>query len=95
VRLDWSEAALADLDRFAEFLHDRHPRLAAVVAAAIVKKTEALTQHPSLGRPLSGRPQYRQVVLRVLNADYVFQYRIGGDRLTILRVFHARENREE
>jgi hypothetical protein len=36
---------------------------------------------------------FRQVVLRVLNAAYVFQYRYDGDRLVMLRIFHSREQR--
>ena len=36
----------------------------------------------------------RRLVLRVLNAPYVLQYRIGPDRVVILRVFHGREDRE-
>jgi hypothetical protein len=35
MRLEWSAAALADLDRFAAFPEERHPRLAKVVAAEI------------------------------------------------------------
>jgi cupin 2 domain-containing protein len=35
VRLEWSRAALADLGRFADFLHDRHPHLARVIASEI------------------------------------------------------------
>jgi len=32
MKLEWSAIALADLDRFAAFLHDRHPRLEQVIA---------------------------------------------------------------
>ena len=49
--------------------------------------------HPQLGRPIAGRKEYRQVVLQVLGAAYVFQYRFDGKRLVMLRVFHAREAR--
>jgi plasmid stabilization system protein ParE len=66
MKLEWSDQALADLDRFAEFLQREHPRLAAVVAREIVGKAQVLSGHPLLGRPLAGREEYRQIVLQVL-----------------------------
>jgi hypothetical protein len=38
MKLEWSAIALADLDRFTTFLHERHPRLAQVIAAEIKEK---------------------------------------------------------
>ena len=49
MKLEWSAVALADLDRFAEFLQDRHPQLAKTVAAEILAKTQVLAEHPQLG----------------------------------------------
>ena len=92
--VDWSDAALADLERFAEFLHREHPSLAAKVAAEIVSKVQVLAAHPRLGRPIAGRQEYHQIALQVLRATSVFQYRIDGDRLVVLRVYHGRESRE-
>jgi plasmid stabilization system protein ParE len=94
MKLEWSDEALADLDRFAEFLHREHPSLAAIVATEIINKVQVLLAHPHLGRPIAGRQEYRQVVLQVLGAAYVFQYRFDGKRLVMLRVFHSREARE-
>jgi plasmid stabilization system protein ParE len=67
--------------------------LAAIVAEAIIARTESLTRHPKLGRPIAGREEYRHLVLQVLGGDYIFQYRYDGAQLMILRVFHAREAR--
>jgi toxin ParE1/3/4 len=92
--LEWSATALADLDRFAAFLHDRHPRLARIVAAEIKAKAQILSDHPLIGRPIEGRPEFRQLVLEVLNTRYVFWYAIDGERIVMLRVFHGRERRE-
>ncbi len=94
MKLEWSAAALADLDRFAEFLHDRHPRLSQTVAAKILAKTKIIEEHPQLGRPIEGRADYREISLHVLNAPYVFRYGCDGERLVMLRVFHSREARE-
>ena len=93
IELQWSDDALADLDRFAAFLHEQSPELAAMVADAIVARTQMLSRHPRLGRPIAGREEYRQLVLQVLGGDYIFQYRYELDRVVILRVFHAREAR--
>ncbi len=93
MKIEWSAAALADLDRFAGFLHDRHPDLSTIVAREIIDKTRLLSDQPRLGRPLAGRPEYRRLVLKVLNARYLFQSRFDGERLVMLRVFHGREHR--
>ena len=45
-----------------------------------------------MGRPIAGT-SYRQITLRVLRADYVFQYRVREEKLVLLHVFHAREER--
>lgn len=95
MRLEWSAMALADLDRFANFLHDRHPHLAKTVAAEIRNKAAILSDHPLMGRPIIDRPEFRELVLEVLNARYVFRYATDGKRLVMLRVFHARELREQ
>ena len=92
IDLEWSDDALADLDRFAAFLYDQSPELAAIVAQEIIARAQVLSRHPRLGRPLSTREEYRQIVLEVLGAAYVFQYRYDGNRLVMLRVFHGRES---
>jgi plasmid stabilization system protein ParE len=94
MRLEWSAAAVADLDRFAVFLQDRHPQLAKIVAAEIIAEAQILQDHPELGRPIEGQKNYREVVLRVLNAHYIFQYAQDAERLIMLRVFHGREARK-
>ena len=94
LKIEWSADALRDLDRFAAFLHQHHPALATIVAREIIRKTQILADVPFLGRPIAGHEEYRQVVLQVLNAAYVFQYRYNGKRLVMLRVFHGKEKRD-
>ena len=93
MKLEWSDEALADLTRFAAFVEVTHPNLSERVAQAIIGRAELLIEYPLLGRPMAGREHYREIVLEVLNAQYVFQYWFDGTRLVMLRVFHGRERR--
>ncbi|OFW20631.1 MAG: hypothetical protein A3G21_22185 [Acidobacteria bacterium RIFCSPLOWO2_12_FULL_66_21] len=93
IDLEWSDDALADLDRFAAFLQDQSPELAAIVADEIIARAQLLSRHPKLGRPLSTREEYRQIVMQVLGGTYAFQYCYDGNRLVMLRVFHGHEAR--
>jgi plasmid stabilization system protein ParE len=52
MRLEWSAAALADLDGFAAFLQEHHPALASTVAQEILAKARVLETHPQLGYPI-------------------------------------------
>jgi plasmid stabilization system protein ParE len=95
MRVEWSAAALADLNRFRAFLRERHSRLADLVGRAIEKRTTLLADFPLLGRSLREKAEYRELVVTALNAKYVVQYRVDGETLTIVRVFHGRERRED
>jgi len=66
-----------------------------VVAHELVETAKILADNPRLGRAFGRRPEFRQVIVRVLNAPYVIQYRLASDRLVILRVFHGREERDD
>jgi toxin ParE1/3/4 len=57
VDIEWSFGAIADLDRFAVFLHDRFPDLAARIAGELLDRSDVLRRHPKLGRPIAGREQ--------------------------------------
>jgi plasmid stabilization system protein ParE len=49
VEIEWSLDALADINRFAAFLHERFPDLAPRVANGLVGRTDVLRRHPKLG----------------------------------------------
>ncbi len=93
IDIEWSLDALADLDRFATFLHTQHIDLARRVALELTVKADVLRQHPTLGRPLMARTDYRELVMRVLGGAYALQYRYDGRSVLMLRVFHSREAR--
>jgi plasmid stabilization system protein ParE len=67
--------------------------MAQTVGREFIRKTDLLVDTPEAGRPLSGHRDLRQIVVRVLNASYIVQYRLTASRLVIMRVFHSRESR--
>ena len=93
MKLTWSMNALADLNRFAVFLQDRHPGLARRIGPEIRRRAEIIGDYPDSGR-LIHTDGFRELSLPVMGATYVFRYAFDRNGVVILRVFHSRERRE-
>lgn len=75
-------------------LHERYPALARRIALEISRRARLIADHPDIGRAVGPDGVYRELAMPVLNAVYVFRYRIRKDDIRILRVFHSRERRD-
>jgi toxin ParE1/3/4 len=86
VRVRWLRAALKNLDEEAEYIARDDPRAAARIVERIATTVERLATHPASGRP--GRvPGTRELVIS--GTPYIVPYRVIGDTIQILRIFHA------
>jgi addiction module RelE/StbE family toxin len=86
VQVRWLRRALANLDSEAEYIARHNLQAAARIVMAIQEAVARLAEYPAMGR--SGRvPGTRELV--VLGTPYIIPYRVWGDRVELLRVFHA------
>lgn len=86
MRVEWLTKALRNLDAEAEYIAADDPDAARLVVERITSAVAMLAKQPNLGRP--GRvPNTRELV--VLQARYLVPYRVRGDTVQILRVFHT------
>jgi toxin ParE1/3/4 len=86
VRVSWLRAALANLDAEAEYIAEDNPAAAGRVVQKIFEAVDLLRENPAMGR--AGRvAETRELV--VAETPYIIPYRIRGDVVEILRVFHA------
>ncbi len=86
MRVRWLRKVLTNLDEEAAYIAADDPKAARVVVARIFAAVEILLDQPGLGRP--GRvPGTRELV--VLRTRYIVPYRVKGDAIEILRVFHT------
>ncbi len=86
MQIRWLRAALRNLDEEASFIAADDPRAARLVVARVLDSVAQLADQPGLGRP--GRvPGTRELV--VPKTRYVVPYRVNGEAVEILRVFHT------
>jgi plasmid stabilization system protein ParE len=86
MRVRWLRQALRNLDEEATYIAADDPAAARLVVARVLGAVAALAQQPGLGRP--GRvPGTRELV--VLKTRYIVPYRVRGDIVEVLRVFHT------
>lgn len=87
MRVRWLKKAISNLDAEADYIAQENLAAAAVMFEYIKAKVEALSEFPATGRP--GRvPGTRELVID--RYPFVIPYRVVGDELHVLRVFHTR-----
>jgi plasmid stabilization system protein ParE len=78
--------ALRNLEAEASFIAEDDPAAARLVVQRVLAAVAMLAAQPAFGRP--GRvPNTRELV--VLKTRYIVPYRMRGDTIEILRVFHT------
>ena len=90
MRLLWSQPALSDLRALHAYIAKDNER----AADAMVTRTVDRAERQLLRMPESGRPgriaKTRELILS--GTPYILPYRIVGDTIQILRVFHSQGN---
>ncbi len=84
--LKWLRTALRNLDEEATYIAKDNPVAAQQVVQRVLNAVAMLKEQPGIGRP--GRvPGTRELI--VLKTRYVVPYRVRGESVEILRVFHS------
>jgi toxin ParE1/3/4 len=87
MRVRWLQKAIKNLDAEADYIAQENSKAAADMFVYVKNKVDSLGEFPSSGRP--GRvPGTRELV--VDRYPFVVPYRVVGDELHVLRVFHTR-----
>jgi plasmid stabilization system protein ParE len=82
VRVRWLRVALANLDAEAEYIAEDNP----AAEQKIFRAVDLLKKEPAMGR--AGRVAGTRELV-VAETPYIIPYRVRGDAVEILRVFHA------
>lgn len=86
MRIKWLRTALRNLDEEATYIATDDAAAARLVVGRIFQSVAMLALQPGLGRP--GRvPGTRELI--VPKTRYIVPYRVRGDAVEILRVFHT------
>ena len=84
----WSPRAIEHLAHLRAYIARDNPKAANRIAGALLEAVERLAELPNLGRP--GRVTgTRELVVPA--TPYVIPYRVRGDRLEVVAVFHGRQ----
>lgn len=89
IAVTYSEAALVDLERLVEFLHEDGSRDATEALREVLQAVRMLQRHPYIGRTV--RKGVRELIISYGRTGYVASYRVTETAVEVLRVRHQRE----
>ena len=81
----WSPESLQDLKTLIRFINEHHGD-ASVISKYIFESVLLLSRTPHIGRP--GRVAGTRELI-ITDTAYIIPYRVKGDNLQILRVYHS------
>jgi len=90
--LIWTSTALTDLQRLRTFIARHNPHAAKRAAQAIKEAAMRLLDHPELGKLLEDRED-RELFIPFGQRGYVLRYRLHGNAIVILKLWHGLEDR--
>ncbi len=93
MKLRWLPAAFQDIERLYKFLVEKNPKAAAQAMEIILDGAEGLEDMPEIGRPMNDGTGRRECYLPFGTGAYVLRYRLDGEAIVIIRVWHSREHR--
>jgi plasmid stabilization system protein ParE len=94
-RLKWLPEAIKDIERLYNFLKEKDTEAAKRAAYKILEGSTLLRASPRLGRPMNDNTERRELSVAFGAGSYVLRYVFESDDVvTIIRVWHSRENRE-
>jgi toxin ParE1/3/4 len=86
MQVKWLRKALQNLDEEAAYVAQEDAHAAGLVVQRVMAAVDMLAEQPGLGRP--GRvPGTRELI--VIKTRYLVPYRVRGDTVEVLRVFHT------
>ncbi|MDX2104170.1 MAG: type II toxin-antitoxin system RelE/ParE family toxin [Alphaproteobacteria bacterium] len=89
--LQWTSKAVSDLARLYDFLAPANVEAAARAVQALAKAPTILLTNPRIGEQLF---QFEpREVRRLLVRDYEIRYELQGPVISVLRLWHTREDR--
>lgn len=86
MRVRWLRAARANLEAAAEYVAQDSPTAAKRLVLRILEAVDQLQAHPAMGRP--GRVSFTRELV-ASGTPYVIPYRVHGNTLEIIRLFHS------
>ena len=89
MRIIFSQRALSDIDGIVEYIAERAPHAAVNELDKIFDTIELLLDQPRMAR----RASTEGVRELVIDSTYLATYRVSGDEIEILRVWHGRQDR--
>jgi toxin ParE1/3/4 len=88
VTIVWSPRAIEHLAHLRAYIARDNPQAATRTAGTLLEAVERVAELPNLGRP--GRVAGTRELV-VPGTPFVISYRLGGDRLEVIAVFHGRQ----